>query len=103
MFDANHAFGSDFDCLDCGQQWPCPPYQELICSVLDDDMDAVTQFMSWFVPTAAAALPHLSERAVRRRVVGWCDTRRTPQRLTSPLALLSRPAANLSPTPGGPS
>lgn len=77
VFDAKHVFGADFDCLDCGREWPCLSYQDLICCVLDGDMAAVTAFMSWFVPTARAALPGLSEARVRRRVVGWCETRQT--------------------------
>jgi len=75
VFDATHSFGTDFDCLDCGREWPCPSYQDIICSILDHDMDAVAAFMSRLAPRAAVALPHLSSDALRRRLVGWCQTR----------------------------
>lgn len=75
VFDATHSFGIDFDCLDCGRQWPCPSYQDIICEVLGHDMDAVAAFMALLVPKAAVALPHLSLNALRRRVVGWCQIR----------------------------
>lgn len=80
MFDATHAFGTDFDCLDCGREWPCPSYQDIICSVLRHDTAAVVAFMSRLVPQAAVALPHLSSEALRRRVVGWCETRQLQHR-----------------------
>ena len=80
VFDATHSFGTDFDCLDCGREWPCLSYQDIICSVLGHDMDAVAAFMSRLLPTAAVALPHLSSEALRRRVVGWCEIRQLHHR-----------------------
>jgi hypothetical protein len=76
VFDATHVFGTDLNCLDCAEAWPCPGYQDLVCSVFDDDMDLVTEFMRFFVPDARRVLGGISAKAVEQRVVGWCEARR---------------------------
>jgi len=76
VFDATHVFGADLTCLDCAEAWPCPGYQDLVCSVFEDDMDLVAEFMRFFVPDAARVLSGMSPKAVEQRVVGWCELRR---------------------------
>jgi hypothetical protein len=85
VFDATHVFGADLNCLDCAEAWPCPGYQDLVCSVFDDDMDLVAEFMRFFLPDANRVLGGLSQGAVQERVVGWCEKRRLrPAVLGSP-------------------
>ena len=76
MFDARHVCGADFNCLDCAEPWPCPGYQDLVCSLFEGDMSLVTVFMRFFLPQARMALSGLSRGAVEARVVGWCQLRR---------------------------
>jgi hypothetical protein len=84
VFDATHVFGTDLNCLDCAEAWPCPGYQDLVCSVFADDMDLVTEFMRFFVPDAGRVLSGMSAKAVEQRVVGWCELRRRSRPASAP-------------------